>query len=194
LKLVRGRIDPALQLVRGESVRGLERRRLRDELLRRAHFALPCRRIGVAKEEVAREIDGIAQLAAQQRMHGNAELLAHDVEAGELDRGVELRAIVVEARGGIADLEAQRLERENVVAAEIVEETRERARRVLAAAAHLSQADEAVGGLHFDDRPHEAPPMGAVAVQERRLEWNRDRRGANRGNRGGHGESGVRNR
>ncbi len=116
-ELVRGRIDAALQLVRREAVRRLQRRGLGDELLRRAHFALAGHGIGVPEEEVARELDGIAELAAEERMHGYAELLAHDVEARELDRGVELRAIVVEARRRIADLEAHRLEREHVVAA-----------------------------------------------------------------------------
>ena len=102
-------------------------------------------------------------------MHGNAELLADDVEAGELDRGVELRAVVVQARRRIADLEAQRLEREHVVAVEIGHEPGERAGRVLAAAAHLAQSDVAVGGLDLDDRAHEAPPMRAVAVQDAAL-------------------------
>ena len=116
-ELVRRRIDAALQLVRREAVRRLERRRVGDELLRRAHFALAGDGIGVAEEEIARELDGVAQLAAEQRVHGHAELLAHDVEARELDRRVELRAVVVEARRRIADLEAHRFEREHVVAA-----------------------------------------------------------------------------
>ena len=144
-ELVRGRVDAALELVRREAVLRLERRRVRDELLRRAHLALARDRIGVAEEQVARELDGVAQLAAEQRVHGHAELLAHDVEARELDRRVQLRAVVVEARRRVADLEAQRLEREHVVAREVGQEPGERARRVLAAAAHLAQADVAVG-------------------------------------------------
>ena len=98
-ELVRRRIDAAFQLVRREAVRRLERARVGDELLGRAHLALAGFGIGVAEEEIARELDGVAQLAAEQRMDGHAELLADDVEAGELDRRVQLRAVVVQARG-----------------------------------------------------------------------------------------------
>ena len=148
--------------------------------------------IVVAEEEVARELDRVAQLAAEQRVHGHAELLADDVEARELDRRVQLRAVVVEARGRVADREAHRLEAEDVVAAQIAGERGERARGVLAAAAHLAQADVAVGGLDLDDRAHEAAPVRAVAVQDRRLERHGDRRGADRGDRGGgHRRGGV---
>ena len=111
-------------------------------------------------------------------MHGNAELLADDVEAGELDRGVQLGAVVVEARGRVADLEAHRLERERVVAGRYGLERREGARRVLAAAAHLAEPDEAVVGLDLDDGANEAAPVRAVAVAQRRLERDGDRRGA----------------
>jgi len=89
-------------------MRGLQRGRVGDELLRRADLAATGDGIGVAEEQIAREVDHRAQLAAEQRMHGNAELLPDDVEAGELDRGVELRPVVVQARRRIADLEAQR--------------------------------------------------------------------------------------
>ena len=163
-------------------------RRVRDELLRRADLALAGHGIGVAEEEIARELHGVAELAAQKRVHGHAELLAHDVEAGELDRRVELRAIVVKARRRIADLEPQRFEGEHIVPVEVAQEARERARRVLAATTHLAQPDVTVGGLDLDDRAHEAAPMRAVAVQKRRLERNGDGSGANRGDRGGHGE------
>ena len=158
---------------------------MRDELLGRAHLAALRLRVVVAEEQVARELDRVAQLAAEQRVHRHAELLADDVEARELDRRVQLRAVVVEARGRVADREAQRLEPEDVVAAQVVGERGERARRVLAAAAHLAQADVAVGGLDLDDRAHEAAPVRAVAVQDRRLERHRDRGGADRGDRGG---------
>ena len=97
-------------------------------------------------------------------MHGHAELLAHDVEAGELERGVQLRAVVVQARGGIADREAHLLQREDIVAAQVLLQGRERARGVLATAAHLAQPHVAVGCLHLHDGAHEAPPVRAVAV------------------------------
>ena len=157
---------------------------MRDELLRRAHLAVARGGFGVAEEQVARELDRVAQLAAQQRVHGHAELLAHDVEARELDRRVQLRAVVVEARRRIADLEPQRLEREDVVAGEVGQEPGERARRVLAAAAHLAQPDVAVARFDLDDRAHEPAPVRAVAVQDRRLERDGDGRGADGGDRG----------
>ena len=103
-------------------------------------------------------------------MNGHAELLAHDVEARELDCRVQLRTVVVQARRRVADCEAQRLQAEYVVAAQVVEKCRELASRILAATAHLAKADIPVGSLDFDDRAHEAPPMRAVAVQQRRLE------------------------
>ena len=91
-------------------------------------------------------------------MHGHAELLSDDVEAGELDRRVELRPVVVEARRGVADREAHRLEAEHVVAAQVTGERGERARRVFAAAAHLAQADVTIGGLDLDDRSARTGP------------------------------------
>ena len=171
-------------------MRRLQRGRFGDQLLGRAHFSLAGHGVRVPEEEVACELDGIAELPAEERVHGNAELLAHDVEARELDRRVELRAVVVEARGRIADLEPQCLECEHVVPGEIAQEAGEGARGVLPAAAHFPQADVAVRGLDLDDRAHEAAPVGAVAVQQRRFERNGDGRGANRGDRGGHGGSG----
>ncbi len=113
-------------------------------------------------------------------MHRHAELLSDDVEARELDRRVELRPVVVQARRRVADREAQRLEAEHIVSAQVTGERGERARRVFAAAAHLAQPDVTIGGLDLDDRPHEPAPVRAVAVAYRSFEGNGDRRGANR--------------
>ncbi len=166
---------------------GLKLCSLRDQLLRGAHFATARFGIRVAEEEIAREVDRLAQFAAEQRMYRDAQLLPHDVEAGEFDRGVQLRAVVVEAGGRVADLEAQRFQRKDVVAAQVGFEAGERAGCVLAAAAHFAEADEAVGRLDLDDGPHEAAPMRAVAVQERRFERHRHGRRANGGDcRGSH--------
>jgi hypothetical protein len=192
-ELVRRRIDAALQLVHGEAVLLLQCAGVGDELLRGAHFAAAGRRIGVAEEEVARERHGVAQLAAEERVHRHAELLPHDVEAGELDRRVELRPVVVEARGRVADREAHRLQAEHVVPAQVIGQRGERARGVLAAAAHLAQPHVAVGGLDLDHGAHEAAPVRAVAVQQGRFERHGDRRGADGGDRGGgHWGSGIR--
>src|SRR6266542_3573057 len=188
-ELVRRRVDAALQLVYAKAVSGLQRTRVRDELLGDAHFAFTGLRVRVTEEQIRRELNGVANLAAEKRMHGHAELLSHDVEARELERRVQLRAIVVEARRRIADRVAHRLEPEHVVATQVAFERGECARRVLAAAAHLAQADIAVRRFDFDDRAHESTPVRAVAVQQRCLERNGNGRGADRGDRrGGHGE------
>ena len=171
---------------------GLERFRVGDELFGSPHFAAAGLRVVVAKEEVARELDLVAQLAAQESVDRHAELLTHDVEACELDRRVELRAVVVEARRRIADREPHCLEPEYVMAAQVVGERRERACRVFAAAAHLAQADVAVVRFHFDDRAHEPAPVRAVAVEQRRFERHGHRRRADRGDGGGgHGKGAI---
>ena len=121
---------PPFSLCVRKPCRALQRLRVRDELLGRAHFALAGRRVREAEEQVARELDVVAQLAAEERVHRDAELLADDVEARELERRVQLRAVVVEARRRVADLEAHRLEREHVVAGEVgLERRRTRASR-----------------------------------------------------------------
>jgi hypothetical protein len=160
--------------VHAKAVLCLERAGVFDELLGRAHFAAPAGGIVVAEEEIARELHFIAQLAAEQRVNRHAEPLADEVEARELDRRVQLRAVVVEARRRIADLEAERLELERIVADEVLLQPDERELRGLAAAAHFPQPDEAVVGLDLDDRAHEPAPVGAVRVPERRLERHRD--------------------
>ena len=161
---------------------------MRDELLRGAHFTASGLRIGVTKKQIAREFDRVANLAAQKRVHRNVELLSDDVQACELDRRVQLRAIVVKARRRIADREAHGFQPEDVVAAEVRFERGKRARRVLAAAAHFAETHVAVAGFDLDDRAHEAAPMRAVAVEQRRFERHRYRRRADRGDRRGHRE------
>src|SRR5207248_1090725 len=123
--------------------------------------------IGVTKEQVTREFHAVAQLAAKYCVHRNTELLAHDVETRELERGVQLRAVVVEARGGVADLEAHRLEREHVVAEQVIFERLELTGGILAAAAHLPEPHVAIRGLDLDDGTHETSPVRAVAVTQR---------------------------
>src|SRR5438309_5249498 len=98
-------------------MRGLERLRVCNKLLGRAHFAAAGFAMPITEKQIAREIDDIAKLAAEKRMHGNAELLPDDVEAREFDRRMQLRAVVIEARGGIADREAHRLQTKHVVPA-----------------------------------------------------------------------------
>ena len=46
-------------------MRGLERLRMSNKLLGRADFAATCFPIGIAEEKIAREFDGIAELAPE---------------------------------------------------------------------------------------------------------------------------------
>ena len=66
--------------------------------------------------------------------------MTHDVQAGELDGGMQLRAVVVEAGRGVADLEAQGFEVHWVVAFEVVGEATDRGFRTFTAPAKLTQA------------------------------------------------------
>ena len=43
------------------------------------------------------------------------------------------------------------------------------------AAAHFAQPDQAVVGLHFDDRAHKAAPMAAIGVAQGRFQRDGDR-------------------
>ena len=179
------RIDAAFQLVRLESMLGLQRLCMRNELLERSHFALASLAIGMAKEQIARKRNRVAHAATQQITDRNAEFLSDDVQARELDRCVQLRPIVVEAGGRIADREAHRFQPEHIVPAKIGKETRECLRDRFTSAAHFAETDVAVGRLDLDDRANESSPMRAVAVEQRRLERNSDRRRANGADCGG---------
>src|SRR4029450_2813136 len=75
-ELVLRRMNAALQLVDVKAVRGLERFRMLDELRGGAYLAAARLGIRIAEEQVARELDGVAHLAAKKRVHGHAELLA----------------------------------------------------------------------------------------------------------------------
>jgi hypothetical protein len=46
-------------------------------------------------------------------------------------------------------------------------------------AAHFTQADQPVIGLHFHDGAHEAAPMAAIGMAQRRFQRNRHRGGSN---------------
>src|SRR5690606_33962189 len=107
--LVTRRIDAALELVRGKTVACLQRACVGGELLGRAHLVASVG-IAIAKEQIAGKGDLVAKPAPQQLRYRDTQPLAHDVETGELERSVDLRAVVVETGRGIADCEAHRLE------------------------------------------------------------------------------------
>jgi hypothetical protein len=109
--------------------------------------------------------------------------LAHDVEAGKLERRQELGAIVVEAAGRIRDLPAQALQVERVVPYEVGEQCSKRRLGTLAATAHLAQADQPLIGLDLDDGAHEVAPVAAIGVPQRSLQRHGHRGGAQIGDR-----------
>ena len=164
----------------------LELQRLRHELVRRADISATRGRVRVPEEQVAGEWDRVTQLAAEQVVHGHVESLADDVKAGELDRGVDLQAVVVQRRRGIADLEPERREIEHVVPDQPRPQRLDRQLSALAAAAQLPESDDSVGRLDLDDGPDEPPPVRARGMPERRLERHRDGRRPEVGN-GEHG-------
>ena len=104
---------------------------MRDDLVGGRLAAEPLVRVAIAVEQVARERHLLAERAAEQVAGADAELLAGDVHAGELDRGVELRAVVVERGHRVHDLPAELLELQRIVADEIRLEPRDRGLRRL---------------------------------------------------------------
>ena len=114
--------------------------------------------------------------------HRHAPLLAEDVEAGELQRGQDLRAVVVERRRRIGDQEAHLLELRRVVADQIrLQRRRTPPRRVSPPPPISPSPINAFVGLDFDDGADEPPPMAPVGVAQRRFERNGDRGGADVG-------------
>ena len=178
LDVVVGREEPAFQLVRLEAVAVDEVAGMRHHLLGGRLAALAGRLVAVAVEEVARERHLLAQRPAEQVAGADAQVFAGDVHAGELERGVELIAVVVERGHRIHDLPAELLELQRVVADEVLLEAPDRHLGRFAAAAHLAEPGQALVGLDLDDGAHEAAPMRAVRMAERRLERDRDRGGA----------------
>ena len=175
LEVVVGREDAAFQLVRSEPVLRLERPCVRDELIRRAHGAVAVG-VGVAEEQIRRERHAIADAAAEDVADRHAPRLAEQIEARELERGDDLRAIVVERRRRIGEQEAHVLEAGRIAAEQRRLQREDRRDRRLAAAAHFAEADEAAVAFDLDDRAHESAPMAAVRMAQRRFERNRDRR------------------
>ena len=132
-----------------------------DQLIDGADLAAAGPRIGIAEETIRGERHAIAQRAAEDLVHRHAPRLAENIEAGELERGEHLRAVVVERRGRVGDAEAHLLEVRRVVADEVGLHGAEDGLGGFAAAAHLAQSDEPVVGFDLDDRAHEAAPVAA---------------------------------
>src|SRR5215203_7121422 len=91
------RIDATLELVRGEAVLLLEPPGMLHQLVGAPDLRLPRLGIRVPEEEVAREGHPVPELAADQRVNRDSELLPHKIQAPKLYGGMKLGAVVVEA-------------------------------------------------------------------------------------------------
>src|SRR5918995_6287072 len=125
------RIDATLELVRGEAVLLLEPPGMLHQLVGAPDLRLPRLGIRVPEEEVAREGHPVPELAAEQRVNRDSELLPHKIQAPKLYGGMKLGAVVVEAGCRVHDLEPERLELEGVMADEVGLETFEGLLRAL---------------------------------------------------------------
>jgi hypothetical protein len=161
--------------VRGEAEAMLEVARVVDNLIDGADFTIARSRIRVAEEAVGGEGDAVAQAPAEDVANGDVPRLPEDVEAGELEGGQDLRAVVVEGRRGIGDLEAHLLETRGVVAHEVRLHGAEDGFGRFAAASHFSEPDEPGIGFYFDDGADEAAPVAAIGMAERRFQGDRYR-------------------
>src|SRR5215208_1802179 len=170
LQFVFWRIDATLELVRGEAAFLLECPCMLHQLVDGSDLRLPRLGIRVPEKEVAREGHPIPELATEQRVNRDSELLPHKIQTPKLYGGMKLGAVVVEACCRVHDLEPQRLEFEWVVANEVGLETIE---STLPSSSHLAQPDETLFGLYLDYGAHEASPVGPAGMLDRRLQWNR---------------------
>ena len=175
-ELVVRREDARFEFVRPEAEARLEVESVLDELLDRPDLAGTRGRVGIPEEEIAGERHGVAHLAAQEVVDRQVEHSAHRVEAGELEGRVDLRSVVVQSRGGIEDLEPQGCRVEDVVAEQLGPQRLDGQLRALASAAHLAEPDDAALGLELDDGAHEAAPVGARGVAQRRFQRHADGR------------------
>src|SRR5919112_2152477 len=173
LQFVFRRIDATLELVRSETVLFLECPRMLHQLVGGPDLGLPRLGIRVPEKEVAGEGHPVPELAAEQRVNREFELLPHQVQTPKLYGGMKLGAVVVEARRRVHDLEPERLELEGIVANEVGFEAFESTLRALPTSPHLAQPDEAVVGLLLDYGAHEASPVGPAGMLQRRLQWDR---------------------
>jgi hypothetical protein len=136
-------------------------------------------RILIAIEQIAGEGNFLAERAAQQIAGADAKLLADEVDASELDCGVELRAIVVKGGCGIADFPVELLELERIVAEQMGLQAANRGFRALAAAAHLSEANKTVVRFDFDNSADKAAPVRSVRMAKGRFQGDRYGGGTN---------------
>ena len=104
----------ALQFVRGKTVAPLQFQGMQHQLLGRPHLTVASLFIRIAVKQITGELDRIAHLTTQQLADRHSQFLAHDVQAGKLKRRMHLGAVVIQARGRIADRKAHRLQAKNI--------------------------------------------------------------------------------
>ena len=178
-QLIVGRKHAGLQLVSGETETPLPFARLANHLVNGADLTRARARIRVAKENIGGETDAVAQAAAEDFRDRHAPVLAQDVETGEFEGGQHLRPVVVQRCRGIGDAKPHFLQARRIVSDEASLQRAEHGFGGFASAAHFAQADQPVIRLHFHDGPHEAAPVAAIGVAQRRFQRNRHRGGAN---------------
>ena len=144
-------------------MRGLQRARVRDQLIGRPDRAGAVRR-GVSEEQVRREGHAIADAAAENVAHRDAPRLSEQIETRELDCGDHLRAVVVERCGGIGEQKPHLLEPRGIAADEIRLQRADAGHGRFAAAAHFAEPDQSGVGFDFDDGANETAPVAAVRV------------------------------
>src|SRR5580693_5832475 len=90
-----------------------------DKLIDRANLALGRLEIGVTIEEITRKPNLITYPATEQLVDRHAEFFSNDVQAGELQSRVLLRAVVIERGRRIADRIAHPVEVERIVSNQV---------------------------------------------------------------------------
>ncbi len=126
-------------------------------------------------EEVRGEIDGVADLPSQQRMHRQTERLAGDVEQGDLNAAVDQLPpslighpwhdlVGVVAALATEDKLPDRLPVERVHADQVGNREPERLLHLLATG-HFTEARDTLVRLHLDDGPQRVWLMKTGEVQ-----------------------------
>src|SRR5690606_4821244 len=154
----------------------LQGQRLCHQLIDGADLSAPVV-VGIAEKEIRGERNTVAQPPAEDVVDGGVPALTQQVQAGELERRQDLRAVVVERSRRVGDEEAHLLAGGRVAADEIRLQPFEGGDGALASPTHLPQPNATVVCLYFDDGAHKPPPVAAVRVAKRRVQGNGDGRG-----------------
>ncbi len=197
--LLVGREDAALELEGGEAVALLEPPGLFHHA-RRVDGGAPVvllgrdalRVAGPLVEQVGAVLDGVAHLAAQQRVHGQSEGLAEGVEAGDLEGGDDGQPQLVGGLDAPQPADVDGVLDPGAVHGDLVRERDQAVQiadlvpfqplgegagqlQVLGVAVGLPHARDPVGRDDLDDQPGRVRLVHALRVQQRRVR-DQDRR------------------